>query len=358
MFTTNLKHPAKSTDSDNKCNQSFDFQNRDTLILIQSIKIHSSDFMLANVDTHVRQSAILLARMGSGRHWHRRWTQTFFHSKTGVLMKSLLGKNTFITGGGSGIGLACAKSFVIDGANVLIMGRNQEKLDSALNELEELTEDNKVASYQGDVGNEEQIRMAVDTAAINGNLDIAVANAGTGGLGPIMATQSENWEQIMQTNLTGTFYTLKHAGIAMARSGGGAICAVSSIAGVRTHRFMGPYCVSKAGIDMLIRNSADELGIANIRVNSVCPGLVDTELATGLMTTEEVHNDYLNCMPIKRTGEVGDIAGAVRFLCGPDSSWITGVNLSVDGGHHLRRGPNVEPFSRMLFGDDLTEGRF
>ena len=112
------------------------------------------------------------------------------------------------------------------------------------------------------------------------------------------------------------------------------------------------------GIDMLIRNSADELGIANIRVNSVCPGLVDTELATGLMTTEEVHNDYLNCMPIKRTGEVGDIAGAVRFLCGPDSSWITGVNLSVDGGHHLRRGPNVEPFSRMLFGDDLTEGRF
>ncbi|MBD3648590.1 MAG: SDR family oxidoreductase [Pseudomonadales bacterium] len=120
---------------------------------------------------------------------------------------------------------------------------------------------------------------------------------------------------------------------------------------------MGPYCVSKAGLDMLVRNTADELGTAGVRVNSVCPGLVDTELATGLMTTEEVHDDYLDCMPIRRTGKVEDIANAVRFLCGPESSWITGVVLSVDGGHHLRRGPNVEPFSRLLYGDDVTEGR-
>ena len=120
---------------------------------------------------------------------------------------------------------------------------------------------------------------------------------------------------------------------------------------------MGPYCVSKAGIDMLVRNSADELGTANIRVNSVCPGLVDTELASGLMTTEEVYQDYMDCMPIARNGETKDIGNAVRFLCGPESSWITGVVLSVDGGHHLRRGPNVESFSRMLFGDDATEGR-
>jgi NAD(P)-dependent dehydrogenase (short-subunit alcohol dehydrogenase family) len=162
----------------------------------------------------------------------------------------------------------------------------------------------------------------------------------------------------MQTNLNGTFYTVKHAGRAMAKSGGGAICAISSIAGVRTHRFMAPYCVSKAGIDMLVKNSADELGNVNIRVNSVCPGLVDTELAAGLINTEEVLNDYLDCMPIRRHGVVDDISTSVRFLCGPESSWITGVVLSVDGGHHLRRGPNVEPFSRALFGDDITEGRF
>lgn len=267
------------------------------------------------------------------------------------------GKNAFVTGGGSGIGLACARAFVSGGANVLIMGRNEEKLARAAQELRALRGDVEVGTYAGDVGNEAEVEAAVKAAALDGRLDIAVANAGTGALAPVMVTTADSWNQVMQTNLTGTFYTIKHAATAMARSGGGAICAISSIAGVRTHRFMGSYCVSKAGIDMLVRNSADELGTAKIRVNSVCPGLVDTEIATGLMTTEEVHNDYLDCMPLRRTGVVDDISNAVRFLCSDDAGWITGVNLSVDGGHHLRRGPDVEPFSRALYGDDVTEGR-
>jgi NAD(P)-dependent dehydrogenase (short-subunit alcohol dehydrogenase family) len=270
-------------------------------------------------------------------------------------MTSLKGKNAFITGGGSGIGLACAEYFAARGANVLIMGRNEDKLNKAAAALASSYPDVTIQTYAGDVSVEDEVAAAVNKAGAT--LDIAVANAGTGGLSPIMATEASNWDDIMQTNLSGTFYTIKHAGRAMAKSGGGAICAISSIAGVRTHRFMGPYCVSKAGIDMLVRNSADELGIADIRVNSVCPGLVDTEIAAGLMTTEEVHQDYMDCMPIGRTGVVEDIANAVGFLCGPESSWITGVTLSVDGGHHLRRGPNVEPFSRMLFGDDITEGK-
>ena len=107
---------------------------------------------------------------------------------------------------------------------------------------------------------------------------------------------------------------------------------------------MSTYCVSKAGIDMLVKNTADELGHQGIRVNSVCPGLVETELASALLETPPVLEDYLNCMPIKRHGTVNDIAAAVRFLCGPESSWITGVVLSVDGGHHLRRGPDLTPF--------------
>lgn len=269
----------------------------------------------------------------------------------------LKGKNALVTGGGSGIGLASASALVRDGANVLIMGRNGDKLEAARRTLAEINPDVTVSVHVGDVGVEADVKAMVVAASIDGHLDIAVANAGTGALAPILVTESSSWEQVMQTNLTGTFYTIKHAGAAMARSGGGAICAISSIAGLRTHRFMGSYCVSKAGIDMLVRNSADELGAANIRVNSVCPGLVDTEIAAVLMTTDEVRADYLDCMPISRTGVVEDISNAVRFLCGPESSWVTGVALSVDGGHHLRRGPNVEPFSRMLFGDAVTEGR-
>ena len=272
--------------------------------------------------------------------------------------EQLKGQNAFVTGGGSGIGLSCASAFAADGANVLIMGRTEEKLQQAAEQIRAIDGAGTVQIFAGDAGSEADIEAAVALAAIDDNLDITVANAGTGGLGPIMMTTSDNWEQIMQTNLTGTFYTIKHAARKMSASGGGAICTISSIAGVRTHRFMGPYCVSKAGIDMLVRNCADELGVANIRVNSVCPGLVDTDLASGLMTTPEVYDDYMDCMPIARNGKVEDISNAVRFLTGPESSWVTGVVMSVDGGHHLRRGPNVEPFSRMMFGDDITDGKF
>ena len=272
-------------------------------------------------------------------------------------MGTLDNQNAFVTGGGSGIGLACAKAFAADGANVLIIGRSEDKLKAAAAEIEALPGAGRVQVFAGSVASEADVQAAVEKASLDGRLDIAVANAGTGGLSPIMATESAAWDEVMQTNLNGTFYTIKHAARAMAKSGGGAICAISSIAGVRTHRFMGSYCVSKAGIDMLVKNSADELGVAGIRLNSVCPGLVETELASGLLTTESVYQDYLECMPISRHGKVEDIGNAVRFLCGPESSWITGVVLSVDGGHHLRRGPDVGPFSRMLYGDDITEGR-
>ena len=172
----------------------------------------------------------------------------------------LEGKVALITGGGSGIGLAWASAFVQDGANVLIMGRNLEKLEQAVKHLQSLVKDTgelrdtRVSFHQGDVGNEDDVAAAVAKASIDDCLDITVANAGIGGLSPILATDADKWDQIMQTNLSGTFYTIKHAGIKMSRSGGGAICAISSIAGIKTHQYMAPYCVSKAGIDMLVRN--------------------------------------------------------------------------------------------------------
>jgi NAD(P)-dependent dehydrogenase (short-subunit alcohol dehydrogenase family) len=270
----------------------------------------------------------------------------------------LTGSAALVTGGGSGIGLACAKALAADGAAVTIMGRSEETLEKALVELAAVADGTHTGYAVGDVGVEADVQAAVATASAPlGGLHLTVANAGTGGLSPIIATPLEEWERVMRTNLTGTFLTFKHAGAAIANAGGGAICAISSIAGVETHRFMGPYCTTKAAIDMLVRNTADELGVAGVRVSSVCPGLVETELASALLNDETVHADYLECMPIRRTGTVDDIASAVRFLLGPESSWITGVNLSVDGGHHLRRGPNVEHFARMVYGDAVAEGR-
>jgi NAD(P)-dependent dehydrogenase (short-subunit alcohol dehydrogenase family) len=272
----------------------------------------------------------------------------------------LAGRNAYVTGGGSGIGKACARSFLVDGASVTLVGRNEEKLRAAVDDLaSDVTDGASLGWAAADVADEDAVRESVNTSLERGggSLHLAVASAGVGTLAPVIATPLSEWDKVIATNLTGTFLTFKHAGAAIARSGGGALCAISSIAGIRTHPHGAAYCVSKAGVDMLVRNLADELGQAGVRVNSVCPGLVDTEISAGLFATDAVLEDYLDQMPIRRTGVVDDVAAAVRFLCGPESGWVTGTSLSVDGGQHLRRGPNWEPIARMLYGDDVVEGR-
>ena len=276
-------------------------------------------------------------------------------SSTGL---PLSGKGAIVTGGGSGIGLGASRALLRDGASVTLMGRTEAKLAEAVASLSPDAPDGCHVGYAvGDVADEDAVRTAVAAAAEPENgLHLAVAAAGIGGLAPVVATPLAEWQGIIDTNLTGTFLAFKHAGAAIARAGGGAMCAVSSIAGLRTHRMGAAYCVSKAGVDMLVRTTADELGRAGVRVNSVCPGLVDTELAAGLFGIEAVHEDYLAQMPISRTGVVDDIAAAIRYLCGPEAGWVTGVSLPVDGGHHLRSGPDWDPLGRLLHGEAAVDG--
>ena len=262
-------------------------------------------------------------------------------------MNDLIGQHAIITGGGSGIGLACARTFLRDGASVTLLGRTQSTLEQAITTLNDdlPARSGEVRCSVADITDEQALADAIANAHRRLPITLAVANAGTGAASPFLQTTSEQWDQVIQTNLNGTFYTLKHAGQAIAESGGGALCAISSIAGLRTHKFMSAYCTSKAAVDMLVRNAADELGALNVRVNSVCPGLVETDLSQGLTQNKHMREDYLACMPLSRTGMVQDIAQAVRYLCGPEASWVTGVTLPVDGGHHLRRRPNLERLS-------------
>ncbi len=261
---------------------------------------------------------------------------------------TLAGQHAFITGGGSGIGLGAARAFVADGASVTICGRSLDKLEAAKAELGDAAH-----LVVADVGDEDALAAALAGADERMPLTIAVANAGVGGASPLAATQLADWERILTTNLTGAFLTFKHAGRILAENGGGAMCAVSSIAGSHTHRFMTAYTVSKAGVNMLVRNTADELGSLGVRVNAVSPGLVETDISAGLQGDEAVSADYHINMPLGRPGQTTDIGSAIRFLCGPESSWVTGVVLPVDGGHHLRRGPNIDPLLSPYFGDAL-----
>jgi NAD(P)-dependent dehydrogenase (short-subunit alcohol dehydrogenase family) len=272
---------------------------------------------------------------------------------------SLQGQAAVITGGGSGIGLECARRLVAEGASVTIMGRTEDRLREAAAVLEDAAVHRaSVRFVVGDAQEEEAVAHAVQVASeATGGLSFAVASAGRGGLGPIVTTPLEEWTDIIGTNLTGTFLLFKHAGAAIAASGGGSMVAISSIAAAVTHPFMGPYSVSKAAIDMLVRQTADELGRAGVRVNSVRPGIVDTDLVSMVMDDPQVMGSYEENMPVSRAGRVEDVGSLVRFLLGPESSWITGTSVSVDGGHHLRRGPDFEPAARAFFGDDAVEGK-
>jgi NAD(P)-dependent dehydrogenase (short-subunit alcohol dehydrogenase family) len=258
-------------------------------------------------------------------------------------VSGIVGFAALVTGGGSGIGLGVAKRFAADGAHVTICGRTEDKLVAASDEIRAVARDGvRVQHVVADVTVEDDVANAVAIASEPTDaLDILFACAG-GSLhfGPIVDSDVHTWRDTLDLNIVGTFLSIKHAAPVMARSGGGSIIGTSSIAGTATHKYMSAYCVGKAGIEMLVKVAADELGASGIRVNAVEPGLVETDLVGFITAGGPLLNDYLEQMPVSRVGTVDDIASAVRYLAGPESSWVTGEMLSVDGGHHLRRGPN------------------
>ncbi|MCI0686629.1 MAG: SDR family oxidoreductase [Sporichthyaceae bacterium] len=264
---------------------------------------------------------------------------------------NLRGANALVTGGGSGLGMACARWLLRDGATVTIVGRDRRRLEWAATELgSEATESAGVRWAVCDVTDEAAVVQAVRFAAEGNGLQIVVASAGVGWLAPIATIPVEAWRNVMEVNLTGNFLTLKHAAPAMREAGGGAYTVISSIAGNIPAPYLTPYAAAKAGVDMFVRSAADELGPWGIRVNSVQPGLVPTELSASLYEDPEIRAEYLDNMTLGRVGSAEDVAAAVHFLSGPSAGWITGVCLPVDGGHHLRRSPRFDGYVRSQHG--------
>jgi NAD(P)-dependent dehydrogenase (short-subunit alcohol dehydrogenase family) len=265
----------------------------------------------------------------------------------------LTGRSALVTGGGSGIGLATASRFALDGAQVTICGRTEQKLVEAVADIDAASAGHRgggpPARYVvADVTVEDQIEAAVAAAAEpTGSLDILFACAGgSHHLGPVLEADVASVRATVDLNLIGSFLSLKHAGAAMRRTGGGSIVLMSSGAGHFPHRLLWAYGMSKAGIESLCAYAAEELGAEGIRVNAVQPGIIDDELMSFITAGGPLLDDYLAQMPIRRTGTVDDVATAVRFLAGPEAGWITGECLAVDGGHHLRRGADYS----LLFG--------
>lgn len=274
-------------------------------------------------------------------------------------MTALTGTGVLVTGGGSGIGAAIAQRLATDGASVTICGRTQEKLDAVVAAITEVAPGADIGSYAADVTDETATKAAVAAAVerAGGRLEAVVASAGgSESIGPVTQLDADAWARTLALNLTGTMFALKHGGAAMVRSGGGSFVAISSIAAATSHPWFGAYGPSKAGVDQLCRQAADELGPSDVRVNSVCPGLIDTDLVELITAGGPVLDSYETNIALNRIGQPDDVANLVRFLVGPESAWITGQAIVVDGGQSLRRGPSLRDAIEPLFGADGLRG--
>ncbi|WP_458319203.1 SDR family oxidoreductase [Mycolicibacterium brisbanense] len=270
---------------------------------------------------------------------------------------SLADRTYLVTGGGSGIGKGAATAIVASGGNAVLVGRNADKLSAAADEIA-AQGPGSVRYEPADVTSEDEVSRAVDAAtAWHGRLHGVVHSAGgSETIGPITQIDSELWRRTIDLNVNGTMYLLKHAGRELVRGGGGSFVGISSIASSNTHRWFGAYGVSKAALDHLLKLAADELGPSWVRVNSIRPGLTRTDMVGPVFELPAARDDYQACTPLPRFGEVEDIANLAVFLLSDASGWITGQAINVDGGHGLRRGPDISAMLEPLFGADGLRG--
>ncbi len=252
----------------------------------------------------------------------------------------LAGKTALVTGGSGGIGTACARALVADGARVVIMGRRKELLEASRDRILGEFPDARVEIAVGDAGQEDDVRAALQQAhAMADRLDIVIPTVGGSGFAPFLSTKVEDLRRDLDLNITTAFIAMQLAAPMM--TNGGSIVCISSTAATMPFPALSTYCTAKAGLEGLIRTVADELAALNIRVNAVRPGLTRSNATTDMFANPVVIERFLDQTPLKRTGEPEDIAAAVAYLAGPASAWVTGQSFAVDGGQELRRNPDL-----------------
>ena len=252
-------------------------------------------------------------------------------------MTDFKNKVAFVSAGATGIGYACAEALVTRGAKVMICARREETLQDAVKQL-----GNNAAYVVCDVGERAQMDAAIAaTLEKFGKLDYAVNSAGVGVGGTILDLDDGQIDACIRTNVNGTIYAIQAQGKAMRDNGGGSIVNISSIAGISVHPLMSTYCMVKAGVDMLTRCAAVELGEFNIRVNSIQPGLVETPMTELLAGDEKGRKVYLDLSPINKVGQPQDIGETAAFLLSDEAAFITGQAIAADGGVTVGGGPDI-----------------
>jgi NAD(P)-dependent dehydrogenase (short-subunit alcohol dehydrogenase family) len=271
----------------------------------------------------------------------------------------LEGSAALVTGGGTGIGRACAAALARDGAAVTICGRTQSNLDGAAARIAEVAgHGGSVQTFVADVTKEADVRAVVARALEpTGKLQAVIANAGGGGgIAPYQVQDTDEFLRVLHLNVLGTMLCIKHTVPHLIAAGGGSFVGMSSIAGHVTHPYFGAYTAGKAGIEAMMRNAADEFGARKVRFNAIRPGFIATELMAGVPRDSETYRSYIENTPLQDVGQPEDVAELARFLVGDEARWITGTCINVDGGHALRRGPDFGPFIAPMLGPKVMSG--
>jgi NAD(P)-dependent dehydrogenase (short-subunit alcohol dehydrogenase family) len=253
-------------------------------------------------------------------------------------MFNLEGKVAVVTGASKGIGEAIAKGFAMAGAKVVVSSRKQDGVDRVAQGIQE--SGGEALAIQAHMGKPDQVASLVSrTVEKWGRLDIAVNNAGTNPhFGPLLTADEGQLEKILDVNLKGYFRLCKHVAPHMDELGGGKIINITSVTGIRPGPGMGVYGISKAGVIMLTRVLASELGPSNIQVNAIAPGLIKTKFSQVLWQNEDLLHHQEGVTPLGRIGMPEDVVGAALFFASSASDWVTGTVLLVDGGSMVATG--------------------
>jgi 3-oxoacyl-[acyl-carrier protein] reductase len=239
----------------------------------------------------------------------------------------------FITGASRGIGRACAIALSAGGAKVVLAARQRDKLEEVAAEIRAAGGEAFVVPI--DLSSQDSIKEAFSKASKEfGRVDILINNAGLTRDGLALRMKRDDWDAVIQTNLSGSFFCIQQVLPAMVRERWGRIVNITSVVGESGNAGQANYAASKAGLIGLTKSLAQELASRNITVNAVAPGFVETDMTASL--SDELKAKITESVPLKRIGKPEDIAAAVKFLAGDEAAYITGHVLDVNGGMFMR----------------------